>query len=194
MSSTFKFFPLLPTELRFKIWSLNLPPPRLVPLHYTPPSSNPTTLQGSTSPSPIPANLHACTESRYLALSHYQLSFALMHTLPKIFFNPRSDILYFGFRDGYMGSFKHFVNAVTLVERAELGRVRRLAVSEGLFVGLGNTSCLRQFWEYVRVKFTGVEEVIVVVEQQNTLPVIELQESKERVKGRENDGGERGFA
>ena len=94
-----------------------------------------------------------------------------------------------------MGSFKHFIEAVTLIERTELGRVRSLAVCEGLFVGLGSNvtaSCLRQFWGQVWLKFTGVEEVFVVVgkERQERVKV----EVEGQVKGERNGDGERGLA
>jgi hypothetical protein len=179
-SASFTPFARLPTELRLKIWELNLPAPRLVPLHYTPPSAGTNaSLQGSTSPAPIPQNLHTCQESRYLALCHYRLSFALMQTPPKIFFSPCDDILYFGYRAGYQASFKHFVNAIGLIEKHELGQVRRLAVHEGLFLDVGNGGRnnptitairLQEFWNDVRLKFAGMEEVIVVVNQANTFP------------------------
>ncbi|KAF4632874.1 hypothetical protein G7Y89_g5244 [Cudoniella acicularis] len=173
-SFAFQLFPNLPTELRLNIWSFNLPPPRLVPVHYLSSSTPPTTplryQRGCTSPTPIPVNLHTCHESRQQALAAYVLSFNLPHCPPKIFFSPFHDILYYGPKDeSYMSSFKNFVNSISLISPSELLKVRKLAVHEALFVGLRNggsrenfsvtASCLRQFWEYVQRKFRAVDEV-----------------------------------
>ncbi len=106
-----------------------------------------------------------------------------------------------GEMDGQLESFKQFVNCLMVIDRKEVGKVRRLAVSEGLFVeresdcirtrtatamgpsdpvrvrqgaGAGIVStrrrsgssvtelCLREFWGYVRTKFSSVQEVLVV--------------------------------
>ncbi|KAH8663587.1 hypothetical protein BGZ60DRAFT_432727 [Tricladium varicosporioides] len=198
----FHYFLLLPAELRLKIWSLNHPPPRLIPIFFlpasTPPSQHPLDLQGVTSSILVPANLHACSESRHLALQTYSLAFNLAHCEKKVFFNfgrdrnsdqygfanaygerggyGDSDVMYFGEKgEGYMAAFRHFVSSICLIIPTELAKVRRLAVHEALFVGLRDGeranfsvtgSCLRQFWEYVRTKFTGLEEVTFLCGEQ----------------------------
>lgn len=70
-----------------------------------------------------------------------------------------------------MGSFKHFINATTMIDPVELSAVTRLSVSEDLFHGCRrwrSTSvtqpCLRDFWSVVRAKFLNVEEVWIVPE------------------------------
>ncbi len=67
------------------------------------------------------------------------------------------------------------MNALSMMVPAELGNVRRLAVHEALITGLRGASsspivraaCVREFWEYVRKKFEGVEEVVVLLERQS---------------------------
>lgn len=88
--NSFHYFPPLPTEVRLKIWSLNLPPPRLVPICFLSasiPNLHPRYLRGVTSNIPVPLNLHVCSESRHLALQTYSPAFNLVHYPPKIFFN-----------------------------------------------------------------------------------------------------------
>lgn len=93
-----------------------------------------------------------------------------------------------------MGSFQHFVHAVTLVERAELGRVRRLGVSGELCVSEG---CAGRFWGYVREKFGGVEEVFVFVGKGRGNEGMDGDgdiDMDAHVKGDGNEGAERGLA
>jgi len=112
-----------------------------------------------------------------------------MQTPPKIFFRLCDDILYFGYRDGYQASFKHFVNAISLIEKRELGRVRRLAVHEALFLDVGNggrnnptitATRLQEFWDVIRLKFASAQEVTVVVSQANAFPTAQLLEPQAR--------------
>lgn len=49
-----------------------------------------------TSSCPIPSVLHACRDSRCLALKRWKLCFAYEEQPAKIFFDLTSDILYFG--------------------------------------------------------------------------------------------------
>ena len=57
-----------------------------------------------------------------------------------------------------------------MIEPHDLGKVKRLAVSEALFRGVRatspspnfRTSCVKEFWEYVRKKLGSVEEVVIV--------------------------------
>ncbi|TAQ89710.1 hypothetical protein B7494_g1975 [Chlorociboria aeruginascens] len=65
----FTLFPLLPPELRLQIWGLSLPSARVHEIYPHPNYGN-TNLLLTNAPSP-PALLHACPESRALALEHY---------------------------------------------------------------------------------------------------------------------------
>lgn len=80
-------------------------------------------------------------------------------------------MLFFGAKDGTEGggslyAFHQFCNALILVNRRELGKVRRLAVSEALFFGGREgrlvEGCLTNFWELVMSKFDGVERLLFV--------------------------------
>jgi hypothetical protein len=177
-TNTFPLFSYLPPELRVKIWELNLPGPRLVSLRYTSATADPSNhamrkaLRGCTSSAPIPVNLHINREARANALQYYQLSFNLHHCAPKIWFDFNNDVLYFPSKEGWLGSWNHFVNAISMITSVQLGKLNRLAVHESLFRGVkGATSspnvqatCVEEFWEYVSRKFKNVEEVVVLVD------------------------------
>jgi hypothetical protein len=93
--------------------------------------------------------------------------------VPKTWFDLQHDVLYFPAKEGWLGSWNHFVNTLTMTAPAELGKVKRLAVSEALFRGVRGASsspnvqatCVREFWEYVRKKFGNVGEVTILVEK-----------------------------
>jgi hypothetical protein len=61
----FPLFPVLPTELRIKIWLLTLPPPRTVEISYYP------AYKTYISTTPPPLALSICHLSRQVAQSHY---------------------------------------------------------------------------------------------------------------------------
>lgn len=104
-------------------------------------SSSPTSLApnsspsppGCTSPAPIPANLHACHESRREALRRYHLSFGIARQPGQVIFDPARDVLYFGPRDGFMASEAQLRTVLSLCDPAELAQVRRIAVNDALF-------------------------------------------------------------
>ncbi|KAG6040534.1 hypothetical protein E4U41_000247, partial [Claviceps citrina] len=50
-----------------------------------------------------------------------------------IFFNPRSDILYFGPKEGYMAADAQFHTCMTMCDPSQLASVRRVAISDALF-------------------------------------------------------------
>jgi 2EXR family len=58
----FRPFPRLPSELRLKIWKLNMPGPRVVELRYS------KKIYHAVSPTPTPALLHVCREVSFLRL------------------------------------------------------------------------------------------------------------------------------
>ncbi|KAE9378781.1 hypothetical protein N431DRAFT_327530 [Stipitochalara longipes BDJ] len=198
-ASTFPLFTLLPPELRLKIWHLTLPAPRLVSLHYqssTAPitSSTPKSHRGCTSPAPIPITLQINHESRTLALQHYTLSFGLPggisfpgsrpSTLPcKIYFSAkRGDVLFFGLPNQGSGGGEEgqermtaFVRACTMVHPGSsgFGIVKRMAVQKALFTGRGGKGVsemqLRLFWERIRGKFGGLQELVFVEREEDAL-------------------------
>ncbi|KAH7313334.1 hypothetical protein B0I35DRAFT_270663 [Stachybotrys elegans] len=132
-------FSKLPTELRLRIWSFNLPKTRLVPItcgaspsDCEPPSSR-FLLSGCLSNAPIPANLHACAESRAEALKHFDLFFGFARGPGKVFFNPFADVPYFGPRDGFMAADSQFHTFMTMSDPDDLACVRSVAISDALF-------------------------------------------------------------
>jgi len=179
-------FPKLPPELRVRIWSYNLPGPRIVSIRCGAPSpsqpscsSQSRRSRGCTSPAPIPVNLHICHESRTEALKTYTLAFGIARQPGQVYFDFERDVLYFGPRDGYMASEAQFRTALTLIDPAELAAVRRLAISEALFCadrsrGGGGSSSR---WPYqsamaaslatevlmqVRARMLGLQELVFV--------------------------------
>ncbi|KAM3065671.1 hypothetical protein ACMFMF_010892 [Clarireedia jacksonii] len=181
--TTFPYFPHLPPEIRYKVWLLNLPSPRLVPIIYTPLTPLPPfpllLPYGCTSPAPIPANLHTNREARHHASRFYTLTFNLLNCEPKVYFNMNTDVLYFGNQapaagnDSLAGAFKNFTHVMDMVEYGQLERIRRLAVHEGVLgsrvgIGKGGEVFMDMFWEVVRGKLAGLEEVIFVVESGET--------------------------
>ncbi|RCI13886.1 hypothetical protein L249_7961 [Ophiocordyceps polyrhachis-furcata BCC 54312] len=144
-SRHFHLFPLLPPELRLKIWNMNLPPWRLVPMHCDAPSPSlhekeaPSRgdVTGFTSNAPIPVNLHVCAESRAEAMKRYRCVFDFARGPGKVIFNPDDDILLFGPRDGYMAAHSQFHTCMAMCDQAELASVRHVAISESLFWGNG---------------------------------------------------------
>lgn len=141
-------FSRLPAELRWKIWALNLPGPRVVSIRcgsepLSPargPGRHSSLLSGCTSPAPIPVNLHVCHESRSEALRRYRPSFGIARQPGQIFFDPDEDVLYFGSRDGFMASEAQLRTVLMLCCPDELLRVRKVAINDALFWVYGNPS------------------------------------------------------
>lgn len=161
-------FPLLPAELRWKIWDLNLPGPRIVSIRCGSDSTSLATGSGldadgpgrssqeglgpsfsasasslspsdCTSPASIPTNLHVCHESRREALRRYRPSFGTARRPGRVFFDRDRDVLYFGPRDGFMASEAQLRTVLTLCDPAELSGVRRVAVNDALFWAYGSS-------------------------------------------------------
>lgn len=249
--TNFYHFPDLPAEIRLRIYTLSLPPPRLMPLNYNSPVSplpsptqptfqqtqlqrhrspnNTPIIRGITSTAPIPPLLRVDREARRLALDHYALFFPLSGSnLPgNIYFDPCQDTIYFPSIPGYLTSFKNFTHIHTLADPAHLLRVQRLAVHEDLFLeeektrwrdlsfgreGLGDFEtgirrrrsgdvgagvdgvtmrCLEDFWDAVRRKFGGVEEVWILgdgMERRVLDGDDEVLEEESRGSGDKHDG------
>ncbi|UKZ81293.1 hypothetical protein TrVFT333_009065 [Trichoderma virens FT-333] len=171
---SFRSFDKLPAELRLKIWALSRPSPRLVSIQCGSDISsiskpNPRSANtGCTSPTPIPASLHASAESRAEALKTYRPSFGFFRGSGQIFFNFSIDIMYFGPREGFMAADSQFHTCMTLCDPAELASVRRLAISDALF-WIGDTynsltaaSFTLELLKQICMRMKGLEELIFV--------------------------------
>jgi len=77
ITASFHRFPLLPLELRLAIWGFSLPEPRIISLRafYRPKAPRISLSSNSGNP----PHLSTCSESRTVALKHYQLSFATLN-------------------------------------------------------------------------------------------------------------------
>ncbi|KAM5345502.1 hypothetical protein ACJ41O_011364 [Fusarium nematophilum] len=170
-ADAFDHFSRLPTELRLKIWNYNLPQTRLVPVRCGsswPGCEDSPSWTGCTSPAEIPANLHACAESRAETLKHYRLEFGFVRGPGQIFFNPQRDILYFGPRDGYMASDSQFQTCMSMCDPHELAAVRRLAINDALFWidttyrSMTAASLTVELLRRIQARMPGLEEIIFV--------------------------------
>ncbi|KAI0875072.1 hypothetical protein GGS24DRAFT_309246 [Hypoxylon argillaceum] len=133
----FHVFPQLPAELRLMIWSLSLPGPRIVSIRCGPrPAAHGATPSiQCRSPTPVPAALHACRESRAEAQRRYKLLFGMGGPDPAtIYFDPLRDALYFGARDGFAGSAANLDTFMALASPADKAAVRHVALSEVLLL------------------------------------------------------------
>lgn len=160
---------------------MNVPESRLVPVHCGPksPSTPETALfagswsTGCTSQAPVPANLHACAESRAEALNAYTLSFGWAQGPGQIFFRPESDILFFGPRDGYMLAESQFHSCMALCDQDELATVRRIAISDALFwvgdayMSTTAASLTVRVIQQLALRMHGLEEIIFVPREQD---------------------------
>lgn len=197
-------FSRLPVELRWKIWSYNLPGLRIVSVrcgadpisdgpsrprpHLSSSSSASQSSPGCTSPAPIPANLHACHESRREALRWYRPSFGLARQPGRVFFDHGQDILYFGPRDGFMASDAQLRTFLSLCDPGELAQVTRVALNDALFWVYGATgsrgpgvsatcavrsavasSLLFDVLGLLRAKMPGLRAVVFVPRDENPL-------------------------
>ncbi|TFB00647.1 hypothetical protein CCMA1212_007311 [Trichoderma ghanense] len=178
---TFRSFARLPAELRLKIWEASVPGPRLVSIQCGSDisevsSPSPSVVhEGCTSPTPVPANLHACAESRAEALKAYRRSFGFFRKPGHVWFNPDVDIMYFGPRDGFMAAESQFHTCMALCDPAELARVRRLAVSDALFwIGasydsMTSATLTLELLKQIALRMPGLQELIFVPWQDKVL-------------------------
>jgi hypothetical protein len=98
----FTIFNLLPQETKDAIWkhAVELADPRVVEIrqgfYKHMPDGTPKWTGQHTSTCPIPGVLQACRDSRQQALMRWKLSFACESQPAKIFFDLKTDTLYFG--------------------------------------------------------------------------------------------------
>lgn len=83
--------------------------------------------------SPVPSQLHACSESRTVAFSHYTPSFSYCGREPQVFFSPEIDILYFGPRPGYMAANSQLQSFLLTIDQAHLANIQRIAIDDAVF-------------------------------------------------------------
>ncbi|KAG0650631.1 hypothetical protein D0Z07_2656 [Hyphodiscus hymeniophilus] len=100
-ATAFTLFPELPSELRFKIWQLCIPGPRVVPIEYKMKSETfngkmISKFSGWGTQDPVPVILHICHESRIEALKSLQPAFRSYFQEPKVYINFDIDTILFG--------------------------------------------------------------------------------------------------
>ena len=120
--SRFTLFPILPGELRLKIWEFALPGPRVVkikaPQLLASGSRQAASALDFTSACAVPALLHVNAEARAVALRHYELSFATDTFPPRINFCFERDTLHFPQYVFNNGLPTPFFDAISSSERA----------------------------------------------------------------------------
>jgi hypothetical protein len=120
----FPQFPRLPQEIRLKIWDMVTDEPRAVIIRGRLGDSH----GGLRSPTPPPAALHVCLESREVALKKYELVFSARYLFDypaRIWFNFSKDMVYFRNRgeDGWsnLSQFRSIVSTKDLERIQFLG-------------------------------------------------------------------------
>lgn len=88
---------------------------------------------GCTSSAPVPSSLHACSEARFEMAKYYRPHFGFARRQGHVFFDPTSDILYFGPRPGFMAADSQFHTCMAMCDPNELASIRRIAISDSLF-------------------------------------------------------------
>jgi hypothetical protein len=149
----FTCFGDLPLEIRLLIWRFARPDPRVVRLAWSklPPKapkncSNPEIFRRNYSDAPIPAMLHACSESRQVALGWYRLALRHGKAKARVYFDFSADYLHVGCRDcDRWECERDFMGALNDADRR---RIRRVVIS---CPGLGDPF-LTLYWRFRFVK------------------------------------------
>ncbi|TVY88621.1 hypothetical protein LAWI1_G004044 [Lachnellula willkommii] len=167
-SPIFTAFPRLPIELRFKIWENASMATRTLELMYC------FTKQRFSAFQPVPAVLHTCREARQAGKRIYFLSFGSAKSPPRTYFNPISDIVYFGVRvydDEVEFMLRFFRRHADSFEDEE--QIQRLALTEdmwridlegNLFARLGSGRTGRKIVKFHQ-SFPHLKELIFVAGQ-----------------------------
>jgi hypothetical protein len=120
-----------------------------------------------------PAVLHACSESRDVALSFYTLSFGTRNHTPKIYFNPVDDIVYFGsrqFDDEIVFTMEYFRDNFESLSTGD--RIQRIAIAASHWRRVGSPLAFSMGSPSTRKflsSFPNLKELILVKEQRKTL-------------------------
>lgn len=130
----FTCFGHLPRELRLLIWKYARPDPRVVRLAWSKRSSKalkhcsyPEYWRANYSEAPIPAMLHACSESRQVALRWYRLALQHGRAEPRVYFDFSADILHVGCQ--YCDGYECDRRCTDIVNRADAHRITKLLLS-----------------------------------------------------------------
>jgi hypothetical protein len=150
----------MPTELRLKIWKYALPGERVIQIIIKVITSEHSRhLRGLkfSSVTPVPAMLHACPESRLVALEHYELGMATHLSEPRIYVDYEKDTIYFG----EANITEPFTLAALLrdMPEKELLKIRQLGMSQHLW----NEKPFCN--NHVLMDFTSLEKVILAMER-----------------------------
>ncbi|KAE9380302.1 hypothetical protein N431DRAFT_395026 [Stipitochalara longipes BDJ] len=171
--ANFPSFNKLPLELRLKIWKMTIEERRLVPIRTS------KDRLGFNSPTPIPAALHVCSESREVALKTYKLSFGSRTDSFKarIFFNFDQDTLYFRSERDRNSNLPHTCIGVfgTGINEQERNRIQSVVIDI-------NTATFAS--RYVNLQqWKGIRELRLCIEQhrldvEGTLQLRELKKNE----------------
>jgi hypothetical protein len=98
MQSRPKFtkFALLPTEIRLMIWNFARPEERVIKLSASKKQAHGCPYPPLVSRIPVPAILHACSESRHVALQWYRILFRPVCGYGGTCFDTERDFIYYG--------------------------------------------------------------------------------------------------
>ncbi|KAF4636669.1 hypothetical protein G7Y89_g1408 [Cudoniella acicularis] len=162
-TTTFHAFEKLPLELRTKIWDLGLPDGRVVQMKVKLVMAKYSRHQRGiylNSSTPVPGMLHACLESRAIALQHYELGMGSHLSHARTYVDFTKDTIYFG--DDNIGQGFTLASLLRDITEKDLSKIRRLAVSQEL-------------WNYkpfcnvhVLLDFSGLKDLTLVMERANT--------------------------
>lgn len=117
--------------------------------------------------------MHVCAESRAEAFKSFQYAFGFARTPGHIIFNPDSDILYFGPREGYMAADAQFHTCMSMCDPGQLALVRRIAINDSVFWVDGKYSSMAAASLTIEVikqlasRMPALEQVIFVPREQD---------------------------
>lgn len=158
IATTFHYFSKLPRELRQKVWNYHLPgPSRLIKIKsddFLPETPSCTTW--SQEPSifrakaicSTPPLLHACSESRRLALNFFQLGLSNQLGGRPVYFNYAADSLYIMGPDALRSFFGMYSLSYSYVEptrRVDTHKLQYVLYGGNLWCELGATDLLPLF-------------------------------------------------
>ncbi|KAH6682025.1 hypothetical protein B0J14DRAFT_695492 [Halenospora varia] len=158
---TFASFGKLPPELREKVWGFALPGPRVVQMRIKLVVAKYSKHQRGfhlKSTTPVPSMLHTCSESRAIALQHYELGMGSHLSRGRTYIDFTKDTIYFGDVNESQG----FTMASLLRDTPEkdLSKIRKLAVSQNVW----NSKPFCNV--HVLLDFRNLEELILVMERE----------------------------
>jgi 2EXR family len=156
----FPFFAKLPLELQLRIWKMTTEEHRLVLIRIAKDEEGCSSFY---SPTPIPAALHVCSESRQVAQKTYKLCFGSRtdDLKPMIYFNFDQDTLYIrGDTSKGPSSFQSHASVFGMgIKEEGRNQIKSLAVDM-------NTACPRAVFRNVNIQqWKGLKDVRLCVEE-----------------------------